>query len=61
MDTRHLNISVQDKADFLEEVNTELSVYFGMLYLLIEVFKGDDDFGEELSRYASSLVPSLNR
>lgn len=52
MDTRHLNISVQDKADFLEEVNTELSVYFGMLYLLIEVFRGDDDFGEELSRYA---------
>lgn len=49
MDTRHLNLSAQDKADFLEEVNTELSVLFGMLYLLIEVYKGDEDFGEELS------------
>ncbi|KAG8889650.1 Factor arrest protein 11 [Tulasnella sp. 332] len=48
MDTRHFNISAQDKADFLEEVNTELSVYFGMLYFLIEVFKGDDEFAEEL-------------
>ncbi|KAG8956756.1 Factor arrest protein 11 [Tulasnella sp. 424] len=66
MDTRHLNISVQDKADFLEEVNTELSVYFGMLYLLIEVFRGDDDFGEELMTteppfpiYLFGLVSSL--
>lgn len=50
MDTRHFNISAQDKADFLEEVNTELSVYFGMLYFLIEVFKGDDELAEELSK-----------
>ncbi|KAG9011844.1 Factor arrest protein 11 [Tulasnella sp. JGI-2019a] len=48
MDTRHFNISAQDKSDFLEEVNTELSVYFGMLYFLIEIFKGDDEFAEEL-------------
>ena len=49
MDTRHMNISHQEKLDFLEEVNTELSVLFGMLYHLLEVFKGDDEFSEELS------------
>ena len=41
------------KADFLEEVNTELS----MLYLLIEVFEGDDDFGEEFR--TTGLIFSL--
>lgn len=56
MDTRHLNISAQEKADFLEEINTELSVHFGMLYLLIEVSKGDDEFGEELSRCGRSSI-----
>lgn len=55
MDTRHFNISAQDKADFLEEVNTELSVYFGMLYFLIEVFKGDDELAEELSESSPRL------
>ena len=44
-----MNISHQEKLDFLEEVNTELSVLFGMLYHLLEVFKGDDEFSEELS------------
>jgi hypothetical protein len=43
------NISVEDKADLIEEVNTEISVYLGMLYHLIEVFKGHDDFADELS------------
>jgi hypothetical protein len=46
----HFNLSAGEKQDFVEEVCTELSVYLGMLYFLIEVFKGDDDFGEELSR-----------
>jgi hypothetical protein len=43
------NISVDDKLDLMEEVNTEISVYLGMLYHLIEVFKGHDDFADELS------------
>ena len=33
----------------MEEVTTELSVYLGMLYHMVEVFKGHDDFAEELS------------
>ena len=49
-DAAHFNISAQEKADFMEEVTTELSVYFGMLYHMVEVFKGHDDFADELSK-----------
>jgi hypothetical protein len=30
-------------------VTTEISVYLGMLYHLVEIFKGHDDFADELS------------
>lgn len=50
-DTYQFSITPAEKQDFVEEVNTELSVYFGMLYFLVEMFKGDDQFGEELSAY----------
>lgn len=30
-------------------MTTELSVYLGMLYHMVEVFKGHDDFADELS------------
>jgi hypothetical protein len=43
------NISVEDKMNLVEEVNTEISVYLGMLYHLIEVFKDHDGFADELS------------
>lgn len=33
----------------MEEITTEISVYLAMLYHLIEVFKGHDDFADELS------------
>jgi len=50
-DATHLRITPQDKNDLTEEVLTEASVYFGMLYHLIEVFKGHADFADELSKY----------
>jgi hypothetical protein len=50
-DAAHFQISAQDRADILEEVTTELSVYLGMLYHVIEVFKGHDDFADELSKH----------
>jgi hypothetical protein len=49
-DAEHLRITPAEKADFIEEVITEISVYLGMLYHLIEIFKGYDDFADELSR-----------
>lgn len=49
-DAARFQVSAQDRADILEEVTTELSVYLGMLYHIIEVFKGHDDFADELSK-----------
>ncbi|OJT13078.1 Striatin-interacting protein 1 -like protein [Trametes pubescens] len=48
-DAAHFSISPQERSDFLEEVTTELSVYLGMLYHMVEVFKGHDDFADELT------------
>jgi hypothetical protein len=48
-DVEHLHITPTEKADVIEEVTTEISVYLGMLYHLIEVFKSDDDFADEIS------------
>ena len=45
----HFNMTANDRQEFMEEVCTELSVYLGMLYFLLEVFKPDHEFGEELS------------
>ncbi|KAG1892727.1 hypothetical protein F4604DRAFT_1701262 [Suillus subluteus] len=47
-DTAHFQITPTEKADFLEEVTTEISVYLGMMYHLIEIFKERDDFADEL-------------
>jgi hypothetical protein len=52
-DAARFQVSAQDRADILEEVTTELSVYLGMLYHIIEVFKGHDDFADELSKRLS--------
>ena len=49
MDTAHFDITPEDKADIMEEVTTELSVYLGMLYHMVEIFRGHDEFADELS------------
>ncbi|KAF8639788.1 hypothetical protein AX17_001048 [Amanita inopinata Kibby_2008] len=54
-DAVQLGVSAADKADLLEEIITEISVYLGMLYHLVEIFKGHDDFADELM----SLEPPL--
>lgn len=59
-DAAHFHISATERADFIEEVTTEISVYLGMLYHLIEVFKGHDDFADELSKYLTILLAMLS-
>ncbi|OBZ70163.1 Striatin-interacting protein 1 [Grifola frondosa] len=56
-DAAHFNISLTEKADFMEEVTTELSVYLGMLYHMVEVFKGHDDFADELMNKSAKGYP----
>ncbi|KAG6866536.1 hypothetical protein C0991_003080 [Blastosporella zonata] len=55
LDAAHFHISTQEKADLTDEVVTEIYIYLGMLYHLIEIFKGHDDFADELM----SLDPPL--
>ncbi|KAH7887969.1 hypothetical protein F5I97DRAFT_1805804 [Phlebopus sp. FC_14] len=54
-DAAHFRITSSERADFLEEFTTEISVYLGMMYHLIEVFKERDDFADELM----SMEPPL--
>ncbi|KAG6833807.1 hypothetical protein H0H87_011741 [Tephrocybe sp. NHM501043] len=57
LDAAHFHISVQEKADLTDEVVTEIYIYLGMLYHLIEIFKGHDDFADELTdRIKSSPI-----
>ena len=44
-----IHISPADKQELFEEVNTELSIYLGILYLLVEVLKDSEDFADDLS------------
>jgi hypothetical protein len=60
-DAAHFHISITEKADFIEEVTTEISVYLGMLYHLIEVFKGHDEFADELSELGLVMSVSVLR
>ncbi|KAJ7068021.1 hypothetical protein C8F01DRAFT_1334094 [Mycena amicta] len=54
-DAEQYHISAAEKADFIEEVTTEISVYLGMLYHLVEIYKGHDDFADELMSFDPPL------
>ncbi|KAI9508666.1 hypothetical protein F5148DRAFT_1352615 [Russula earlei] len=47
-DAARIQLGIEEKSDLMEEITTEISVYLAMLYHLIEVFKGHDDFADEL-------------
>ncbi|KAI6117629.1 hypothetical protein EV401DRAFT_2057754 [Pisolithus croceorrhizus] len=47
-DAARFQITPTERADFIEEFTTEISVYLGMIYHIIEVFKERDDFADEL-------------
>lgn len=46
-----ISLSPEEKEVFVEELITEISVYLGMLYHLIEALKGYEDFADELSMW----------
>ncbi|KAJ8523011.1 hypothetical protein ONZ45_g544 [Pleurotus djamor] len=50
-----LHISGDERSDFMEELTTEIHVYLGLLYHIVEVLKGNEDFADELM----SLEPPL--
>lgn len=47
--------SVKERQEFLEEINGEIAIHLGTLYFMVEIFRGDDDFAEELSECAPSV------
>ncbi|KAI0053040.1 hypothetical protein FA95DRAFT_1552928 [Auriscalpium vulgare] len=55
VESMNVGMSPEQRVEFMEEVTTEISVYLGMLYHVIEAFKGHDDFADELM----SLDPPL--
>ena len=50
-DAERFGISLVERAECIEEINTEISIYLGMMYLMVEVLKELDDFSEELSEH----------
>ena len=55
----HIHLTQEDRAEVLEEITTEISVYLGMLYHIVETFIGHDDFAEELSESSCTLHPTM--
>lgn len=55
-DLAQLKLTSDERTILIEEILTEISVYFGMMYHLIEIFKGHDEFADELSECTSIFV-----
>ncbi|PLW34135.1 hypothetical protein PCASD_11606 [Puccinia coronata f. sp. avenae] len=41
-------LDAHDRQAFLEEINGELAIHLAVLYFMVEVFRGDETWGEEL-------------
>ena len=52
---QRLNVHPSSRQQWIDEVQAEISMCLGMLYPIVEVFRNDDEFAEELSTYPLSL------
>ena len=50
-DLQRLNEHPSSRQQWIDEVQAEISMCLGMLYPIMEVFRNDDEFAEELSAY----------
>lgn len=48
-DIRRLGISEAERQESLMDLEWEISCYCNMLYFMVQIFKGDEEFGDELS------------
>lgn len=48
-DLQRLNVHLSSRQQWIDEVQAEISMCLGMLYPIMEVFRNDDEFAEELS------------
>ena len=54
-DLQKLNVHPSSKQQWIDEVQAEISMCLGMLYPIVEVFRNDDEFAEELSKLRTVL------
>jgi hypothetical protein len=40
----------------MEDLNAEIGVYLGLIYFVVEVFRHDETFGDELSEFQHGFV-----
>lgn len=52
-DLARVNAAPHMRQSWLDEVQAEISMCLGMLYPIIEVFRSDSDFAEDLSKFVS--------
>jgi hypothetical protein len=42
---------ISDRQAYIDDINTEIGFYLTLLYMLVEVHRGDDSFGSELGLF----------
>ena len=50
-DLQRVNEHPSSRQQWIDEVQAEISMCLGMLYPIMEVFRNDDEFAEELSTW----------
>ena len=58
-DLQRLNVHPSSRQQWIDEVQAEISMCLGMLYPIVEVFRNDDEFAEELSTCRGFFFPSF--
>lgn len=43
-------LTPQERQEYLEEINGELAIHLSVLYFMVEVFRGDEAWADELSQ-----------
>ena len=59
-DLQRLNVHSSSRQQWIDEVQAEISMCLGMLYPIVEVFRNDDEFAEELSTCPSFFFLPLH-
>lgn len=51
----------QERQEQLDEINGELALLLAVLYFMVECFRGEEQWGEELSEFAESESVMMRR
>lgn len=46
------SLTVQERQEYLEEINGELAIHLSVLYFMVEIFRGDESWADELSEHS---------